>query len=517
MHTVLINGVWQEAESPDARFHAGNPATGEDLPGEYPVSSWADVEKMIRAGEAAAESMLEQDPADIAAFLRGFADRIDAEAQQLAELAHAETALPVAPRLLDVEIPRTTNQLRLAAVAAETGAWRQPVVDADTGLGSVFGPLGGPVVVFGPNNFPFAFGAVSGGDFAAAIAAHNPVIAKGHPLHPATSGRLASLAHEALSQVPLHPAAVQFLYHLQPQDGLRLVADRRIGATAFTGSRRAGLALKRAADEAGTPIYLEMSSTNPVFMLNGAIRDRAEPLATEYTASCTLGVGQFCTNPGLLILIGTEAAGRLTTVISERFGHAPAGVMLSSELAAQAASAVDSLIASGARALSPDRREPNTGARFSPMLLGCDGDAFLERPRELQREAFGPVGLLVTARDLEQLLQIARSLEGSLTATVYSADDGSDEPAYRRLANILRVRCGRLVNDKMPTGVAVSPAMNHGGPYPATGHPGFTAVGIPASIRRFAALHCYDGVRPHRLPVSLRGLVGGTPPAGGRS
>ena len=509
MHAVLINGEWRNARSPTATFRAANPATGETLRGEYPVSNWADIEVMLDAAVAAAESMFEQDPAHVAAFLRAFADHIDSRAQELAESAHAETSLPVSPRLADVEIPRTTNQLRLAAAAAESDAWRQPVVDSDAGLASVFGPLGGPVVVFGPNNFPFAFNAVSGGDFAAAIAAHNPVIAKAHPLHPSTSRRLAELAREALSQTSLHPAAVQFFYHMQPQDGLRLVADHRVGATAFTGSRTAGLTLMRAASEAGRPIYLEMSGVNPVFVLPGAVRDRADAVVSDYVDSCTLGVGQFCTKPGLLILIKSETSDRLVAALSERVSQAPVGVMLSNDLAARAADAVGSLLENGARMLSVDRREQGAGAHFAPLLLGCSGESFLERPRELQREAFGPIGMVVSARDFEQLLQIARSLEGTLAATVYSAADGSDEDWYGHLAAILRSRCGRLLNDKMPTGVAVSPAMNHGGPYPATGHPGFTAVGIPASIRRFAALHSYDHVGPDRLPPSLGNLIRG--------
>ena len=187
------------------------------------------------------------------------------------------------------------------------------------------------MVIFGPNNFPFAFNAISGGDFAAAVAAGNPVIAKAHPSHPGTTLLLAEAAFEALQAARMPPATVQMVYHLAPEDGLRLVAHPLVGATAFTGSRAAGLRLKEAADRAGRPIYLEMSSLNPVFILPGALAERSEAVAGELFGSCTLGVGQFCTKPGLAVLVDDANGAGFVEQIKDLFAAAPAGVLLSEQ------------------------------------------------------------------------------------------------------------------------------------------------------------------------------------------
>ena len=258
MHQILIDGQWRAAEAA-GEFQAENPATGQPLPDCFPVSAWSDVDQALTAAHQAFVAMRAMSGDHIAAFLERFAERIEAAGEELFATAHAETGLPVAPRLADVELPRTTGQLRQAAAAAREGSWALPTIDTQAGIRSCYGPLG-PVAVFGPNNFPFAFGSVSGGDFAAAIAAGNPVIAKANSSHPNTTRLFAVEALEALRETGLPAATVQLLYRTSHSDGERLVADPRLGATGYTGSRSAGLKLKAAADAAGKPIYLELSS-----------------------------------------------------------------------------------------------------------------------------------------------------------------------------------------------------------------------------------------------------------------
>lgn len=499
---VLIAGQWRAANA-TSTFVSENPTTGEPLPGRFPVSAWADCEAALTAAAIAAEQLAVISSEQIAEALTRLADRLTAQADQLVATAHAETALAVKPRLADVELPRTVGQLRQAAAAAVERSWCQATIDTALGIRSCLLPLG-PVGVFGPNNFPFAFGSASGGDFAAALAAGNPVIAKANTSHPHTTELLAREVFQAVQAAGLPAATVQLIYRTSHADGRRLVADQRLGATAYTGSRAAGLELKSAADAAGKPIYLELSSINPLVLLPGAVAERGDALREEFLASCLMGTGQFCTNPGLLLCLAGEATERFLAAVARGFAAAPVGTLLSTGVAQSLAAAILALRAAGATCLSGGEPGGGAGASYGNTLLRIEAAGFLARAEALQTEAFGNAALAVVARDEEELLAVIRSLEGNLTGTIYSSTTGTDDALYRRVEPLLRRRVGRLLNDKMPTGVAVSPAMNHGGPYPATGHPGFTAVGIPAAMRRFAMLACYDAVRSERLPAVLR-------------
>lgn len=499
---VLIDGDWA-ASSATESFQAVNPATREPLPERFPVSPWQEVERALEAAAAASRQMQGWPGERFARFLEIYADRIDARAGELAELAHQETALPVSPRLKDVELPRTTTQLRQAAAAAREGSWAMPTIDPKANIRSILGPIG-PVAVFGPNNFPFAFNSIAGGDFAAAVAAGNPVIAKGHSSHPGTTRLFAEAAHEAAREAEMPAGFVQLIYRTSHADGARLVSHRLLGATGYTGSRSAGLVLKEAADRAGKPIYLELSSINPVFVLPGALEERLDQIAGEFTTSCLMGTGQFCTNPGLVVVEAGERADRFIEAVSRRFGEAPVGTMLNAGVLRGLQKALGTLTQAGAEVVAGGEPGGGNGYSFRNTLLRVAGERFLADPETLQTEAFGNSSLFVVAKNSDQMLQIAEALEGNLTGCVYSETSGKDDALYERIVPVLRRRVGRLLDDKMPTGVAVSPAMHHGGPYPATGHPGFTAVGVPASLRRFATLQCYDNVRPHRLPPALR-------------
>jgi len=501
---VLIGGVWKKAQAPLGFFTATNPATQKSLEENYPVSSSNDIDQALQAACRAASELRSIPPDKIAGFLDAYANGIEKHREALIQIASLETALPGEPRLRSVELPRTTDQLRQAAAACRDRSWCRATIDTKNNIRSKHGPLGGPVVIFGPSNFPFAFSPAAGGDFAAAVASGNPVIAKAHPGHPGTTKTFAEIALEVLKGNHLPPGIVQLLFHLEPEDGVKLAAHPLVGATAFTGSRRAGLRLKKAADEAGKPAYFEMSSLNPVILLPGSLEERSEQIAKELFTSCTMGSGQFCTKPGLVILRQNPQSEAFFRCTLGLFRQAPAGILLSQNTLDRLRESIARMVLLGAEIVTGNREPDGPGYRLENTLLRVSGEGFLDHPKELQIEAFGGVSLLVFAKDNEQMLEIVESLEGNLTGTIYSESHNKDDGPYDKIEPILRLKVGRLINDKMPTGVAVSPAMNHGGPYPATGHPGFTSVGIPASLLRFTALHCYDNVRPHRLPEELQ-------------
>lgn len=500
---VWIAGGWRPSEAPAGGFRAVDPATGEAIGPVFPRSSAADVEAALAAAAEVALAIGELAPGRIAGLLDDYAARIAGDAAALAALAEAETGLPGEARFARVELPRTVDQLRQAAQAARTASFALPTIDTRAGLRSWCAALRKPVVVFGPNNFPFAFNPIAGGDFAAAIAAGNPVIGKAHPGHPMTTRALAGHLAAALVAAGLPGAMVQLLYDVPPELGLRLVGDRRLGAIAFTGSRGGGLALKAAADAAAVPIYLEMSSVNPVFILPGALATRGAAIAAELTASSTLGAGQFCTNPGLVVIADGPAARGFVDEATRRFAAAPPALLLGRAVRDHLEASLAAMTDGGARVVAGGARSDDAGCWFEPTLLVASGAAFVGNAA-LRGEAFGPATLVVVAAGDDELRAIAAALDGNLTASLYAAADGQDEALYGAVARLLRGRVGRLMDDKMPTGVAVSAAMAHGGPFPATAHPGFSSVGMPGAIRRFTALHAYDHVGDAHLPEVLR-------------
>ncbi len=501
-HPVLIDGQWL-ASSGTQTFQAVNPATEQTLPGEFPVSPWSEIDQALQAAADAAKQMRGWPGSRFADFLDAYAEEIETRADALVAAAHAETALPVSPRLKDGELPRTTNQLRQAATAARTDSWRCPIIDTASGIRSMMGAIG-PVVVFGPNNFPFAFNGIAGGDFAAAIAAGNPVVAKGHSSHPETTRIFAEAAMAAIQRTDMPQALVQLIYRTSHEDGYKLVSDARIGASGYTGARHTGLKLKSAADAAGKPMYLELSSINPVFILSGALAERADAVADDFSGSCLMGTGQFCTSPGLVVVPAGEAGDKFVAAVSARFQNAAVGTMLGEGVRTSFASGVDAIQKAGATLVTGGKPGGGNGVCFNNTLLVVSGSRFLEDPEVFQTETFGNGSLIVLADGVQQMAAIAESLEGNLTGCLYSDTQGSDDAAYAAIEPTLRIKVGRLLNDKMPTGVAVSAAMNHGGPFPSTGHPGFTAVGMPTAVTRFAMLQSYDNVRPARLPSVLQ-------------
>lgn len=499
---IWIAGEWRGAASTSS-FNATNPSTGVALPGKFPVSEWSDCDLALNAAVEAARTLRIVSSEDIALFLEGYASEIEGAAAEIVAIAHAETGLPIKPRLSEAELPRTATQLRQAAAAAREGSWQDVVIDTKSNIRSHYAPIG-PVVILGPNNFPFAFNGISGGDFATAIAAGCPVIAKSHPLHPGTTKILAECAARAVAASNLPRATVQMLYAISNEDGLRLVADPRVGASSFTGSRAGGLRLKAAADAAGKIMYLEMSSLNPVVLLPGAVAERAEKLAVELADSCLAASGQMCTSPNLILAVASEATTNLAEALAGTLQSRPSAPLLSEGGLKGLDEGVHWLVNAGAEIVTGGGRVEGEGWRYKNTMLRISGKKFLAEADKLQREAFGNATLFITLDSIPELIRMIETLEGNLTGSIYTSNTGADDHLYDEVAQALRVRVGRLLNDKVPTGVALSPAMGHGGPFPSTSHPGFTAVGIPRSMLRFGALHCYDNVREDRLPDALR-------------
>ena len=490
----------------DATFRAVDPATGAPLEPAFSATGAAEVEAACALAEAAFPSFSETDPETRAAFLESVAAAVADLGAPLIERAMAETGLPQAR--LEGERARTVGQLRLFADLVRSGTWveatidpalpeRKPLPRPDLRRRHV---ALGPVAVFGASNFPLAF-SVAGGDTAAALAAGCPVVVKGHPAHPGTGELVARALRAAVAACGLHAGVFSYLPGPSTALGTALVADPRIKAVGFTGSRGGGLALMRvaAARPEPIPVYAEMSAVNPVLLLPGALRTRGAVLAAGFVQSLTLGAGQFCTNPGLLIGIAgpeleafVEAAGAL---IRESVPH----TMLTADIKSRFERTVAAL------ADRPGVTVAARGAAAGPggapaALLRTDARHLLADPA-LTEEMFGPAALLVTAADPADIVRILESLGGQLTATLQL--DRADEPLAAGLVPHLARKAGRILANGWPTGVEVAPAMVHGGPFPATSDGRSTSVGTLA-IERFLRPVCYQDLPDALLPPSLR-------------
>jgi 2,5-dioxopentanoate dehydrogenase len=499
--SILVAGTWRPATAVET-FQAYDPSTGTPHDSAWPVSGCADVDAALDAAVAAARQLATLSDENRAEFLERYAARLEARAADLVAAAHSETGLAVKPRLAEIEFPRMLDQIRQAAAAIREGTWRMAMIDTERNIRSAAFGLG-PVVVFPPGNFPFAYGAVTGGDFAAAIAAGNPVIAKAHPGCPTVSLIAAREAVEALRETGLPPATVQLLHGIASADGQRLVADARVGATGFTGGHEAGKKLFAAASAAGRVIWVEMGSLNPVVLLPGALAERAAAIADELTASVTGSAGQFCTKPGLVFLVDDDAGKAFVAGLAAKFQGVGQQVLLGPLGFERLSGGIARLRAAGARMIAGGA-SPAEGCRHPATLLEVSAAELLANPDQLLVEAFGNATLLVRAASLDELARALALVPGALGASLYLAKDGRDDRMAATIQPLLEARTGRLIENRMPTGLAVTPPMQHGGPWPSAAPPFFSAVGMPWSILRFARRLCFDGVSATRLPECLR-------------
>lgn len=489
-------------------FYAADPTTGHNLEPGFYSASMQEVDAAARLASEAFEVYGRSSGRQRGAFLRKIATNLEGIAAEVIERANRETALPT-PRLQS-ETARTCGQLRLFARVIEEGSWVQARIDrADRerkplpkpDIRSMLRPLG-PVVVFGASNFPLAF-SVAGGDTASALAAGNPVIVKAHPAHPGTSELVGRAIQQTVRECGLHEGVFSLLLDSGTRVGTELVHHPLIKAGGFTGSRAGGRALMDVAASRPEPIpfFAEMSSTNPVFILPGALRERGEKIAAGLHASFTLGAGQFCTKPGIVILPrGSEASAFAQTV--RKLVEAPASYnLLTRGICASYDSAITARKKEAAVSLLAENQQPALSSGFgaSTIVFETNASSFLNS--DLDAEIFGPTTLLVQHSGRDELLAMAKSLEGHLTATIHGTE--ADLREFADLVAILENKVGRLIFNGFPTGVEVTHAMVHGGPYPATSDGRSTSVGSQA-IFRFARLMCYQDFPDSALPDELQ-------------
>jgi len=499
--------IGQQALNGDrAAIQAVDPSTGATLDPVYHGLNQADVAQACALAEAAFDTYRETSLEARATFLETIASEIEATGSELVERAMAETGLPQAR--IEGERGRTCGQLRLFASVVRAGEWldvrvdpampeRQPMPRADLrqrhiGLG--------PVAVFGASNFPLAF-SVAGGDTASALAAGCPVVVKGHSAHPGTSELVGRAIQKAVKACQLPEGVFSLLFGAGNEIGQALVADPRIQAVGFTGSRSGGTALMQTAQSRPQPIpvYAEMSSINPVFLLPEALNARGKALGEAFVGSLNMGAGQFCTNPGLVI--GVKGAGLSDFLDAARTAVEQSGAqtMLTPGIHRAYQAGVSALSESGsvreiARGQTGGEYQCQTG------LFAATGRDFLAS-EALQAEVFGAASLVIECDDVEEMKQVAEQLEGQLTATL-QMDDGDVEQAKALLPTLER-RAGRILANGWPTGVEVCHAMVHGGPYPATSDSRTTSVGS-AAIKRFLRPVCYQSLPAALLPEALQ-------------
>ncbi len=489
----LIAGEWVGS---DATF-ASEPAHGPSH--DFAIGTAGLVDAAVEAAEDAFASFGWSSRAERAALLRKIADEIDARGDAITEIGTQETGLPEAR--LQGERGRTVGQLRLFADHIEAGDYldlrhdpalpdRAPLPRPD--LRMIQRPLG-PVAVFGASNFPLAF-SVAGGDTAAALAAGCPVVVKGHSAHPGTGEIVAQAIDTAIKATGVHPGVVSLVQGGKRDVGTRLVQHPLIRAVGFTGSLAGGRALFDLCAQRDEPIpfFGELGSVNPMFVLPQAAAARGGEIGTAWAGSLTMGAGQFCTNPGITVIIDGPDADAFQSAAEAGLSAVSNQTMLTDGIAAAYRDGVTRVAAgTGVAKIMGTACDTRDAA---PYLFSVSGDDWLA-DHKLQEEVFGPLGIIVRVADTAQMQQIARAIEGQLTCTLQM--DAADTADARTLLPLLERKAGRLLANGFPTGVEVCDSMVHGGPYPASTNFGATSVGT-LSIRRFLRPVCYQN-----LPVDL--------------
>lgn len=509
----MINGnniiASQFTQGEGVVFTATDPSTGKQLEGDFISANSHLVNQALAAATSAFKIYRGMAGKRKAEFLRGIVNEINLFGDVLINRAASESGLTVAR--LTGEMGRTIGQLNLFADLLEQGSWVNAVIDKALpnrtplprpDIRKMLVPIG-PVVVFGASNFPLAF-SVAGGDTASALASGCPVIVKAHPAHPGTS----ALVGQAISNAALKTGMPRGVFSLLFDDGYAvgaaLVKHEQTRAVVFTGSFKGGMALLKLAQERLTPIpvFTEMGSINPVVMLPAALQSKPEELAVKYAASITLGAGQFCTNPGLILAVKSPGLDAFIASLENAIAAIPSATMLTQgicnnyySLSAQTL-AEDDLELIGQSKLT-DAAKVN---QATAMVAIVPAGVFLKN-KSLQQEIFGPWSLVVACDDMEQLQQVIEGLEGQLTATVMA--EKQELPAYTEIFDALTLKTGRMILNGVPTGVEVCAAMQHGGPFPATSDSRFTSVGTGA-IYRFVRPLAWQDWEDTLLPAELQ-------------
>jgi NADP-dependent aldehyde dehydrogenase len=489
-------------------FYAFDPRHGRQLNEAFHQATGEEIDRAVELAVTAFASLREKPARDITHFLEAIAIEIEALGDTLIDRAALESGLPK-ERLIG-ERARTVGQLRLFAALVKEGSFvdaridealpeRKPLPRPD--IRRMLIPIG-PIAVFGASNFPLAF-SVAGGDTASAFSAKNPLIVKAHPAHPGTCELVATAILRAVEQTGMPAGTFSMIHATDPEVSIQLVKHRGIKAVAFTGSERAGRAIFNAAAQRAEPIpaYVEMGSNNPVFLLPGALEKSGDSIAQSLFGSINLGVGQFCTSPGVIVGRDNPEFGAFGRKLASMFETAAPGTMLHPNILKAFAQGTEHRgqtagIDSTRSAVAADPAKTEA----SPVLFEALADVWLAN-KELASEVFGPSAILVRARSREELLRIAREWTGTLTASIFGTPE--ELAAHADLVAILEQKAGRIIFNGVPTGLEVSHAMHHGGPYPATADAKFTSVGT-AAILRFLRPVCYQNFPAQALPDELR-------------
>jgi len=489
------------------KFRALDPATGKELDTDFIEATAGEIDEAVSMAAEAFDAFRERSYKDRASLLDAIADEILETGDELIQRCMQETALPEAR--LTGERMRTRNQLKLFATVLGQGSWldaridtadpdRQPVPKPD--IRQIQMALG-PVGIFGASNFPLAF-SVAGGDTASALAAGCPVVVKAHPLHPGTSEIVAGAIISAIQKCKMPDGIFSMIHGASNEVGMALVKHPQIRAIGFTGSFRGGKAIFDAAGERDIPIpvFAEMGSINPVFILPGALKERGESIALGMLQSYTMGTGQFCTNPGLIVSNTSEDADKFILKLGELSADSASGTMLSGGIKSNFVDGVNRLSSIKGVDQLASGKDTQEGNRVQAKVFRTTAEVFMENP-DLAEEVFGPSTTCVSTSDRQEMISIAKKMNGHLTATIQGNEQDLEE--YRDLIRVLEQKVGRLIFNGYPTGVEVCHAMVHGGPFPATTASQSTSVGT-AAIKRFLRPVCYQDFPQSALPDALK-------------
>ncbi|WP_009960735.1 aldehyde dehydrogenase (NADP(+)) [Verrucomicrobium spinosum] len=506
-HSIIAGKVTRSESG--VTFLPVNPSTGADLAPPVHEASLELADQALAAADEAFDALRSKSPAERAAFLDAIADGIEALGDALLERAQAETGLPLAR--LAGERSRTTGQARLFARLIREGSWQEARIDraipdrqplAKPDVRRFMQPVG-PVVVFGASNFPLAI-SVAGTDTVSALAAGCPVVVKAHPGHPGTCEMIARVISEAADRAGMPSGTFSMVHGRGVEIGMALVKHPLTTAVAFTGSLRGGRALFDAASARPSPIpfYGELGSVNPVFLLPGALQQRGPQIAESFVGSLTMGVGQFCTNPGVVFGVKGDGFQDFTEKTASLVRAWPPSTMLHfgiSQAFKDGLKRISSVKGIDLLGMSEGTARGNS-AQASAMVFSTDLETYRAN-EDLHEEVFGPASIVTQCQSREELEQVAESLQGQLTASIHGTAEDLREHA--RLIRILERKVGRIIFNGFGTGIEVCPAMHHGGPYPSSTHSFFTSIGT-AAIYRFVRPVCYQGFPDECLPAPLQ-------------
>lgn len=488
-------------------FRAINPSTGKTIEPAFHEASKKEIDDAIAKADKAFQIYRTKSGKERAEFLEAIADEILAIGEPLIKRSMEESGLPEAR--LTGERGRTVNQLKLFASLLREGSWvdaridtadpdRKPLPKVD--IRSMQRALG-PVGIFGASNFPLAF-SVAGGDTASALAAGCTIIVKAHPAHPGTCELVGGAILKAIKKCNMPEGTFSMVQGQSTEVGLAIVRHPSIKAVGFTGSYRGGKALFDEANKRPTPIpvYAEMGSTNPVFILPGVLKEKRDAIAQDLAASVTQGVGQFCTNPGLVVVQQSADQKEFTQALSKNIESVGAGTMLTPGMQSNFTKGIEKLCSIKEVTVLAKGKQAETETQGTAHLLQSTAKAFLN-DHTLEEEVFGPSSLMIVADDRNELIQAAEKLGGHITATLFGTE--SDLLNFKDLITILEQKVGRLIINGYPTGVEVCHSMVHGGPFPATSDSRTTSVGTGA-ITRFTRPVCYQNFPSVLLPEELQ-------------